>query len=125
MVSSKHILPGELIDNSDHKGITDICLQRSSGLRHHHRGAHRKHISREPDNRLHNSGEVLKQGVSLFAVTVFLVVWVTVGLVQLFAEAGILGKRFAITRNLLSLLLSVFVAVIVALIQKGYYTYDG
>ncbi|MFO8050381.1 MAG: hypothetical protein R6V01_01625 [Thermoplasmatota archaeon] len=44
---------------------------------------------------------------------------------QLFAEAGILGKRFAITRNLLSLLLSVFVAVIVALIKKGYYTYDG
>lgn len=121
MVSSKHILPGELIDNSDHKGITDICLQRSSGLRHHYR----KHISREPDNRLHNSGEVLKQGVSLFAVTAFLVARVTVGLVQLFAEAGILGKRFAITRNLLSLLLSVFVAVIVALIQKGYYTYDG
>ena len=56
-------------------------------------------------------GELLKNNVSLFAVTAFVVAWVTVGIVQLPAEAMILSKRFAITRNLLSFILSVLVAI--------------
>ena len=56
-------------------------------------------------------GELLKEGVSLFAVTVFIVAWVTVGIVQFFAEAGILGKRFALARNILSFILAILVAV--------------
>ena len=56
-------------------------------------------------------GELLKNHVSLFAVTAFIVAWVTVGIVQLPAEALILSKRFAITRNLLSFILSFFVSI--------------
>lgn len=56
-------------------------------------------------------GELLKEGISLFAVTAFIVAWVTVGVVQLPAEAAILGKRFAFFRNLLSFILSIAVAM--------------
>ena len=55
-------------------------------------------------------GELLDAGVSLFAVTAFIVSWVTVGVVQLPAEALILGKRFALYRNLISLFAAVGVA---------------
>lgn len=57
-------------------------------------------------------GEMLSQGVSLVAVTAFLVAWVTVGVVQLPAEAILLGKRFAITRNITAFLLAIVVAVL-------------
>jgi len=56
-------------------------------------------------------GELLKEGISLFAVTAFIVAWVTVGVVQFPAEAAILGKRFAFSRNLLSFILSIAVAI--------------
>ncbi|MHC1565574.1 MAG: permease [Candidatus Syntropharchaeales archaeon] len=56
-------------------------------------------------------GELLKDGVSLFAVTAFIIAWVTVGLVQLPAEVAILGKRFAIFRNILSFLFAIFVSI--------------
>ena len=56
-------------------------------------------------------GELLKGGISLFAVTAFIVAWVTVGIVQLPAEAAFLGRRFAIFRNLLSFILSIIVAI--------------
>jgi uncharacterized membrane protein YraQ (UPF0718 family) len=45
------------------------------------------------------AGELLNGGVSEIAVTAFLVSWVTVGVVQLPAEALMLGTRFAIYRN--------------------------
>jgi hypothetical protein len=47
-------------------------------------------------------GEFLKQGVSLLAVTAFISTWVSVGLVQLPAESFFLGKKFALTRNIVS-----------------------
>jgi uncharacterized membrane protein YraQ (UPF0718 family) len=56
-------------------------------------------------------GELLKEGVSLFAVTAFITAWVTVGVIQLPAEASTLGKRFALLRNALSFLFSLLVAV--------------
>jgi len=61
-------------------------------------------------------GEMLEQGVSLVAVTAFLVSWVTVGLVQLPAESAILGKKFALLRNLGAFLFSIVVAVLTVLI---------
>lgn len=57
-------------------------------------------------------GEMLAQGVSLVAVTAFLVSWVTVGIVQLPAEAMLLGKKFAITRNITAFLISIIVAIV-------------
>jgi uncharacterized membrane protein YraQ (UPF0718 family) len=56
-------------------------------------------------------GELLRDKVSLLAVTAFIVSWVTVGLVQLPAEIGMLGKRFALARNILSFTLSILVAM--------------
>ncbi|MCK4456785.1 MAG: hypothetical protein KAW39_03505 [Thermoplasmata archaeon] len=56
-------------------------------------------------------GELLNEHVSLFAVTSFIVAWVTVGMVQLPAEAAILGKRFAIVRNILSFILAILVSM--------------
>jgi len=55
-------------------------------------------------------GELREQGVTLVAVTAFLVSWVTVGVVQLPAEMLILGRRFAVYRNLLCFIASILVA---------------
>ena len=61
-------------------------------------------------------GEMLKQGVGLIAVTAFLVAWVTVGVIQLPAESAILGKKFALLRNITAFVLAIVVAVITVLI---------
>ena len=55
-------------------------------------------------------GELLSAGVSLFAVTALIVSWVTVGFVQLPAEMLILGKRFAVYRNIINFLIAILVA---------------
>lgn len=57
-------------------------------------------------------GELLTQGISFTAVTAFLVAWVTVGIVQLPAESILLGKRFAVARNIASFIFSIIVAII-------------
>ncbi len=62
-------------------------------------------------------GELLDSGVSLFAITAFLVSWVTVGIVQLPAESAILGKKFALWRNVISFILTLIVAVFVVIIM--------
>lgn len=56
------------------------------------------------------SGELLERGVSMIAVTAFLVTWVTVGIVQLPAEIMMLGKKFAITRNVVSFVSAILIA---------------
>lgn len=61
-------------------------------------------------------GELLGQGVSLLAVTAFLVAWVTVGVVQFPAESMILGRRFALVRNISAFVLAVLVAIITVLV---------
>ncbi len=63
-----------------------------------------------PANSYVIGGELLRAGVSLLAVTAFIVAWVTVGVVQIPAESAILGRRFALLRNALSFLLSLAVA---------------
>jgi len=55
-------------------------------------------------------GELLKEGISLYAVTAFILAWVTLGIVQLPLEWTIFGGRFTIVRNLLSLLFALFIA---------------
>lgn len=57
-------------------------------------------------------GELLDKGISLIAVTAFIVAWVTVGIIQLPAESMILGKKFAFARNILSFILAIVVALI-------------
>lgn len=55
-------------------------------------------------------GELLAGGVSLLAVTALIVSWVTVGVVQLPVEIIMLGRHFAIYRNLSCVLLAILVA---------------
>jgi len=57
-------------------------------------------------------GELLKQGVSLFAVTALMVTWVTVGLLQLPAEIAAFGRKFALLRNGICFVLSLPVAML-------------
>ena len=57
-------------------------------------------------------GELLSGGVSLIGVTALVVSWVTVGIVHLPVEAVMLGRRFAIYRNLLSFLCALIIAFI-------------
>lgn len=59
-------------------------------------------------------GELLKSGVSLVAVTALIVSWVTVGIVQLPAEALMLGARFAIYRNVICFFSAVAIAFLSA-----------
>jgi len=56
-------------------------------------------------------GELLEEGTSLYAVTAFMLSWVTLGIVQLPAEATALGSRFTLYRNLLSLIATIIIAI--------------
>ena len=58
-------------------------------------------------------GELLKQGISIIAVTAFILGWVTVGIIQLPIEISTLGKRFAITRNIVSFLSAIIIAILI------------
>ncbi|KPJ56438.1 hypothetical protein AMJ49_04840 [Parcubacteria bacterium DG_74_2] len=61
-------------------------------------------------------GELLDQGVSLLAVTAFIFAWVSVGVVQLPAESLMLGKRFAFTRNIISFISAIIIAILTVII---------
>ena len=58
------------------------------------------------------AGELLDTGISLTAVTAFIVAWVTVGIIQLPMEMNILGRRFAIARNLCGFLFAILIAIL-------------
>lgn len=62
--------------------------------------------------------ELLISGVSLVAVTAFLVAWVTVGVIQSPAEAKALGKRFALFRNLCAFFMAIVVALITVFVVE-------
>ena len=47
-------------------------------------------------------GELLDNGMSYYAVTAFVLSWVTLGVVQLPYEYSLFGGRFTLTRNLLA-----------------------
>ncbi|MFW0837643.1 MAG: hypothetical protein ACKKL5_01455 [Candidatus Komeilibacteria bacterium] len=62
--------------------------------------------------------QLLKQNVSLVAVTAFILSWVTVGVVQFPAEALLLGKKFALTRNIISFFFAIIISMLTVLILK-------
>ena len=66
-------------------------------------------------------GELLDDGVSLYAVTAFILSFVTLGLIQLPLEWSLFGTRFTVLRNMLSfisaLLISIATVFILGLIQ--------
>ncbi|OQX73392.1 MAG: permease [Campylobacteraceae bacterium 4484_4] len=60
-------------------------------------------------------GDLLQNGVSLYAVSAFILSWVTLGITQLPLEWSLFGARFTITRNLLSLVFAFVTAWLTAL----------
>jgi hypothetical protein len=60
-------------------------------------------------------GELLVEGISLVAITAFIVAWVTVGIIQLPAETNQLGLKFALTRNLISFISAIIIAILTTL----------
>ena len=73
-------------------------------------------LAGNPINSYVIGGELLKYGVSLFAVTAFIITWVTVGLVQLPAEIAALGRKFALLRNAISFVLFTAVAALTVVV---------
>ena len=57
-------------------------------------------------------GELLKAGVSLLAVTAFILAWTTVGVAILPLEIKFLGKKFALWRNGVTFVLSIIIAIL-------------
>lgn len=60
-------------------------------------------------------GELMMRGVSMFAIISFMVAWVTVGVIQFPAESMLLGRRFAIVRNLTSFALCIVISLVTVL----------
>jgi uncharacterized membrane protein YraQ (UPF0718 family) len=56
-------------------------------------------------------GELLNEGVTLYAVTAFILSFVTLGLVQLPLEWGLFGTRFTVLRNGLSFLFALLISM--------------
>lgn len=63
-------------------------------------------------------GELLDKGVSLLAVTAFIMAWTTVGIVMLPLEASFLGKRFALVRNGVNFCFAILIAICTELLLK-------
>lgn len=64
------------------------------------------------------SGELLQHGVSLYAISAFILSWVTLVAIQIPAEATVFGIRFTILRNLLAFLFTPLLAVTITLVTK-------
>jgi len=63
-------------------------------------------------------GEFLQKGVSLLAVTAFIMTWTTVGVIMLPLEAKFLGRKFAIWRNILNFIFAIVISILTVLILK-------
>jgi uncharacterized membrane protein YraQ (UPF0718 family) len=53
---------------------------------------------------------LMQQGVSHYALSAFILAWITLGFVQLPAEASVFGIRFTFYRNILTLLSTIIIA---------------
>ena len=65
-------------------------------------------------------GELISQGISLAAVTAFMVAWVTVGSIQFPIEKKMFGMRFAVVRNIVAFATSIAVAWLTVLTVGGF-----
>jgi len=56
------------------------------------------------------SDQLLHQGVTLYAVSAFVLSWITLGIVQLPAETSVFGLKFTFYKNILTLFSTMIVA---------------
>jgi uncharacterized membrane protein YraQ (UPF0718 family) len=64
-------------------------------------------------------GELLGQGISLYAVSAFILSWVTLGFIHLPAEAEVLGFSFTFYRNILAFVFTMIIAVLTSLTMQA------
>lgn len=60
-------------------------------------------------------GELLGQGISLYAVSAFILSWVTLGFIHLPAESEVLGFSLTLYRNILAFIFTMIIAVLTSL----------
>jgi len=60
-------------------------------------------------------GELMKMGIGIIAITAFITAWVTVGVIQLPAEIIMLGRKFALARNIISFVSAILIAFLVGI----------
>ncbi len=58
---------------------------------------------------------LMEEGVSNYALSAFILAWVTLGFVQLPAEASIFGLKFTFYRNILTLISTIIIAYVTVL----------
>ncbi len=58
-------------------------------------------------------GELQEIGVSLVAICAFLISWITVGVIQFPAESLMLGRKFALARNIVSFVFAIIAAFLI------------
>ena len=73
-------------------------------------------VTGNPINSYIIGGEFVNQGVSLAAVTAFIIAWITVGVIQFPAESLMLGRRFALARNILGFVFAAAIGILTAMI---------
>jgi len=56
-------------------------------------------------------GELINEGISVYAVSAFILSWVSLGVVQLPFESSIMGLRFTAIRNLLAFVSALLIAL--------------
>jgi uncharacterized membrane protein YraQ (UPF0718 family) len=64
------------------------------------------------------AGELMAGGVSLTAVTAFIVSWVTLGILHIAAEGAILGLRFTLFRSALCIVFAVTIAELIGMVMS-------
>jgi len=65
--------------------------------------------------------ELLNNNVTLYALSAFILSWVTLGIIQLPAEASIFGIRFTIYKNILTLLSTMCIAFLTTVTLKVFF----
>jgi uncharacterized membrane protein YraQ (UPF0718 family) len=64
-------------------------------------------------------GQLLQMGVSLYAVTAFLLAWVTLGIVQIPMELSFFGKKFVIIRNTMAFFTTLIISILIVLTYEA------
>jgi len=76
-------------------------------------------LSGNPLNSYILAAYLYEEGVSLVAVTAFMITWVTVGIAQAPVEKEYFGWKFTIFRNILFFLMAIIASILVTIIYKG------
>jgi uncharacterized membrane protein YraQ (UPF0718 family) len=64
-------------------------------------------------------GELIKMNISLYAITAFLLAWVSLGYVQIPLEISYFGKRFTYTRNILAIVFTLIISVLIVITYEA------